>query len=358
MFQVVNLSRNLTMTVFQIFLYAYFAARMIFNALSFGNFTMMLSAVNQFTDSAKQISEILINAFDRSSYIDHYRAYLNLPSQISVHRSEAQPVPKGERLAIRFQELSFTYPGSDKKVIDGLDLELEPQRFYMLVGVNGAGKTTLFNLLCRLYDPQEGTILLNGTDIREFDCFAYRDLFGVVFQDYQYYAFTIAENVAMDAYDGSEEVRAKIQDCLEKAGLWEKVASLEKGMDTSLRQIFDASGVNLSGGEAQKLALAKALFRDTPIILLDEPSSALDALAEDELITRFKEVSKGRTVIYISHRLSAAHYADKVMFLDGGRITGFAPHDTLIAANPQYAKMYEAQAKHYREAETEEPVHA
>lgn len=291
-FQKLTLGSTIVDTIFQIFLYVYFAARMIFNALSFGNFTMMLSAVQEFTTSANKISHILINAFDRSSYIDHYRQYLDLPSQISVRRPDARPVPQGERLAIRFQELSFSYPGSDKKVIDGLDLALEPQQFYMLVGVNGAGKTTLFNLMCRLYDPREGTILLNGTDIREFDCFAYRNLFGVVFQDYQYYAFTIAENVAMDAYDGSEEVRAKIQDCLEKAGLWEKVASLEKGIDTSLRQIFDASGVNLSGGEAQKLALAKALFRDTPIILLDEPSSALDALAEDELITRFKEVSR------------------------------------------------------------------
>ena len=232
-------------------------------------------------------------------------------------------------------------------MLNNVSLNIEQGKFYVIVGENGAGKTTLIKLLCRLYDPQKGEILYCGTDIKKLKYDEYRTQFGVVFQDYKYYDLSIAENIAMNEYDGSESVCRKIQQSLEKVGLLEMVAALPKGIQTRLGRTFEDDGVLLSGGEAQKIALAKALYKDPPVLILDEPSSALDAFAEEDLIRTFNKAASGKTVLYISHRLSIARYADEVIFISNGHIVNKAPHGVLLQTNEHYSRMYKAQAAHY-----------
>ena len=190
-------------------------------------------------------------------------------------------------------------------------------------------------------------MLYMNTNIKNIEYKSYRNNIGVVFQDYKYYCLSLAENVAMNEYNNSDEIENRILDALDKAGLGKKVSSLPKGIHTQLGKIFDDEGVLLSGGELQKLALARVLFKNPSIVILDEPSSALDAFAEDELITTFNSVLKNKTVIYISHRLSVANYADKVIYIQDGMIKGFDTHKNLLNNLPSYKAMYETQAKHY-----------
>ena len=252
------------------------------------------------------------------------------------------------RYIYELADVSFKYPGSEKMVLEGLNLQAEKGKFYVIVGKNGVGKTTLVRLLCRLYDPSSGIIRYMNNDLRDLEYKSYRDNIGVVFQDYKYYCLSIAENVAMNEYDGSEEVIKKISDALNAAGLSEKINSLPKGINTQLGKIFDKEGVLLSGGELQKLALARVLFKNSSVVILDEPSSALDALAEDELIRTFNTALKGKTVFYISHRLSVAKYADKVIFMEDSGIKGFDTHEKLLESIESYRVLYESQAKHYK----------
>jgi ABC-type multidrug transport system fused ATPase/permease subunit len=346
-FTLLILSTNSLKTLQEVFLYVYFGARVIYNGMTFGNFTMMIAAVNRFIQNIEGLSNTIIQLFDRVNYINYYIEYLNYPNVIAVEDKESLPIPKSSSHEIEFVNVFFAYQKANQNVFENFNIKLEHSKFYVMVGVNGAGKTTFLNLLCRLYDPQKGKVLLDGKDIKSYDYKEYRDLFSVVFQDYRYYAFTIAENIALNSYDRSDVVRSRINECIEKSGLKIKIESFEKGIDTKLRKIFDNNGVDLSGGETQKLALARALFKGSPFLLLDEPSSALDAFAENDLISRFKEASKGKTIIYVSHRLSVAKYADKVIFINGGVIEGFDTHEELFSNNTAYNKLYMAQAKHY-----------
>ena len=214
-----------------------------------------------------------------------------------------------------------------------------------VAGPNGAGKTTFIKLLCRLYDPTEGTILLNGIDIRLYDYQEYLSLLSVVFQDFQLFAMKLGENVAANVtYDP-----ARVWDCLEKAGLRERVEQMEKGLDTSLYQ-QEENSIELSGGEAQKLALARALYKDAPIVILDEPTAALDPVSEYEIYSRFGQLVQGKTSIYISHRMSSCRFCDEIFVFDQGTIVQRGNHETLLAnENGLYAKLWHAQAQHYEE---------
>nr|MDD6336600.1 ABC transporter ATP-binding protein [bacterium] len=328
--------------------YVYLAWQVIFYDMSFANFTMSFSAIQSILSSIKNFITGLVNMGENAAYLDAYLQYMLIPNEIAVDGGkQTRDIPEAAT-QLQVQNVFFRYPGGQEDVLQGIDLSLEKGKFYVVVGVNGAGKSTLVMLLSRLYDPTQGKILYNGVDIRQIDYKQYRSLFAVVFQNYKYYQMSIAENIAMEAYDASPQVRDKIIFCLQQAGLYEKVAALPKGIDTTLGRLLDDEGMLLSGGETQKLALAKALFKQTPIIILDEPSAALDAFAEDELIQTFNRTARGKTVLYISHRLSVARYADKVIFIDGKKIAGFAPHEELLRTSARYADMYQAQARHYR----------
>lgn len=341
--------RNVLSGIETVFLYTFVASQMFFNNMTFADFTMATSALRTFSDSITNITGSLIDLGENSAYVKIYREFMKKKNTIAVpgRGRNIKELPD-TRYIFELADVGFKYPGSEKMVLEGLNLQAEKGKFYVIVGKNGVGKTTLVRLLCRLYDPSSGIIRYMNNDLRDLEYKSYRDNIGVVFQDYKYYCLSIAENVAMNEYDGSEEVIKKISDALNAAGLSEKINSLPKGINTQLGKIFDKEGVLLSGGELQKLALARVLFKNSSVVILDEPSSALDALAEDELIRTFNTALKGKTVFYISHRLSVAKYADKVIFMEDSGIKGFDTHETLLESIESYRVLYESQAKHYK----------
>lgn len=341
--------RNVLSGIETVFLYTFVASQMFFNNMTFADFTMATSALRTFSDSITNITGSLIDLGENSAYVKIYREFMKKKNTIAVpgRGRNIKELPD-TRYIYELADVGFKYPGSEKMVLEGLNLQAEKGKFYVIVGKNGVGKTTLVRLLCRLYDPSSGIIRYMNNDLRDIEYKSYRDNIGVVFQDYKYYCLSIAENVAMNEYDGSEEVIKKISDALNAAGLSEKINSLPKGINTQLGKIFDKEGVLLSGGELQKLALARVLFKNSSVVILDEPSSALDALAEDELIRTFNTALKGKTVFYISHRLSVAKYADKVIFMEDSGIKGFDTHEKLLESIESYRVLYESQAKHYK----------
>ncbi len=244
----------------------------------------------------------------------------------------------------------------DKLAIEDFSYKFEQGKVYVIAGENGAGKSTLVNLLSNLYKPCSGGIYLNGIAVDSFNDKDYKSLFSVVFQDFKYFAFTIGENVALDKYKKENtnsqdtmdnETDREIKNALQAAGLWKKVKSLDKGIAANLGKIFYKDGVVLSGGENQKLAFARAIFHKPRILVLDEPSSALDPVAEDELLKSFQQISKDKIVIYISHRLSSSVLADEILFIKDGKLCESGTHYQLIKQQGEYARYYNTQAKYY-----------
>ena len=344
-----SLIRNFLSVLETAFLYFFSALQMIFYGMSFANFTLVTSTLRTFSDSITNMTQSLINMGENSVYVQIYRQFMNVPNVIAIPGKgiSAKALCLSD-LVFELKNVYFKYPGVDEMALENVDLRISRGNFYVVVGKNGAGKTTLIKLLCRLYDVTNGMLMYMNTDVRDIEYRSYRDNIGVVFQDYKYYCLSIAENVAMNEYNDSIETQNKIIDALNRAGLGEKISTLPKGIHTQLGKIFDHEGILLSGGELQKLALARVLFKNPPIVFLDEPSSALDAFAENELIETFNSALKGKTVIYISHRLSVAKYADKVIYIANKSIEGFDTHENLIKTSASYKEMYDAQAMHYQ----------
>jgi ATP-binding cassette subfamily B protein len=243
---------------------------------------------------------------------------------------------------IEFRDVSFRYANTDKYVIKHLNQKIRIGTKTAVVGPNGAGKTTFIKLLCRLYEPTEGEILLNGVDIRYYDYKDYASLFSVVFQDFNLFSFSIAENVA----SGTDYDEVKVLDCIERAGFGERLSKMEKGIHTNIYHQED-EGVEISGGEAQKLAIARALYKDSPLVILDEPTSALDPVSEYEIYRHFDEMVQNKTSIYISHRMSSCRFCDNILVFDEGQIVQSGNHDELVKQEGLYKELWNAQAQYY-----------
>ncbi len=245
---------------------------------------------------------------------------------------------------IEFKDVSFKYPGNDEYSLKNVNMKFRVGEKLAVVGQNGSGKTTFIKLLCRLYDPTEGAILLNGTDIREYDYLEYVKLFSVVFQDFKLFAFTLGQNVgARVAYD-----KAAAENCLRKAGFGERLDKMEDGTETYLYKDFSKKGVDVSGGEAQKIALARTLYKAAPFIVLDEPTAALDPIAEAEIYEDFNDIAGNRTAVYINHRLSSCRFCDDIAVFHKGRLVQRGSHEKLSAdANGKYYELWNAQAQYY-----------
>ncbi len=245
-----------------------------------------------------------------------------------------------------FHHVYFRYPGSEKYVLKDINLTWKIGEKMALVGRNGCGKSTLVKLLCRLYDPTEGEITLNGMDIRKYKYEEYMALFSVVFQDADVFSFSMAENVAADiSYDGE-----RVTECVKRAGLEQRLHQMKRGIETCLYKNFDENGVEISGGEVQKLCLARAVYKGAPFVILDEPTAALDPLAEYDMYTRFNEVVGTRTAIYISHRLSSCRFCDGITVMDEGEIVERGTHEGLLEKGGIYKKLWSAQAEYYRDS--------
>ncbi|MDO5397525.1 MAG: ABC transporter ATP-binding protein [bacterium] len=292
--------------------------------------TVLASCFSVFLNSAKQ----------QTSRLD----FLKTPD---VMRKGVIPVEKRDdnEYEFEFVNVSFKYPGSDSYALKNISLKFRIGEKLAVVGMNGSGKTTFIKLLCRLYDPSEGMITLNGIDIRRYKYNEYMDLFSVVFQDFKLFSFSIGDNIAA----GNEVDTAKIMKCIDKAGLSERLKSLPNGIDTCLYKDYDENGVEISGGEAQKLAIARAVYKDAPFIILDEPTAALDPIAEYEIYSKFDEIAGDKTTVYISHRLSSCRFCDNIAVFDGGEIVERGSHSELLARNGRYTKLWNAQAQYYKD---------
>ena len=278
--------------------------------------------------------------------MNRFRAYLEYPE--SYLREEGRPV--GDRTAPRelaLRHVSFRYGEEGEDVIRDLSLTLQPGEHLAVVGLNGAGKTTLVKLLCGLTEPGEGAVLYGGTDIRTFNREEYYRLFGAVFQDYSLLPVTLEEIVAEDESENID--RGWVETCLKQAGLWEKAASLPEGVRSKYDKAFWDDGINLSGGEIQKLLLARALYRRSPVIVLDEPTAALDPVSENRLYETYDEVMRGKTTVFISHRLASTRFCHRIVLLENGRIAEEGTHEELLARKGRYYELFKTQAKYYRE---------
>ncbi|KRL13002.1 multidrug resistance protein 3 [Schleiferilactobacillus perolens DSM 12744] len=245
--------------------------------------------------------------------------------------------------AIKVDDVSFRYPGAKAWSLRHVTLDFKVGQRLALVGPNGSGKTTLIKLLTRLAEPTEGHILLNGIDIQKYDIHEYQQIFAVVFQDYRLFAFSVADNVAVNTHKDP----ARMKRALTLAGVWDKVQTLPKQADTSLTKNIDPDGVDISGGEAQKIAIARAWYKDAPFIILDEPTAALDPVSEYEIYQRFDDLMENKTAIYVSHRMSSTRFSQRIVVLDHGEIVEDGTHESLMQAKGLYYRLFEAQAQYY-----------
>ena len=285
---------------------------------------------------------------ENEKLMDDYRDFMDFGV---VEEGRQAPERPGRTHEIRFEHVCFRYEGSEEDTIRDLNLTIRPGERLALVGPNGAGKTTLIKLLCGLYRPTSGTVYLDGRDIQSLDQRAVFREFAVVFQDVFAFSFPLADNVS--CVDCGREDSERLRESLEKAGLWERVQALPKGAQTFMNKDLDEAGVALSGGEVQKLMLARALYKDAPMVILDEPTAALDPIAESEMYERYDELVQGRTAVFISHRLSSTRFCDRILFLENGRITEEGTHGELMQRGGAYAELFSVQARYYKEQKTE-----
>ena len=333
---------NLTTSgLFTVFSYLLVVLKTISGAITVGAFTRYVGALNQFGSACASLIEYNAAIRRNAVYMGEFLAFLDVEEK---HLHGTIPVEKRDdgEYELAFENVSFRYPGSAQYVLKNVSCRLDMKRKMAVVGRNGAGKTTFIKLLCGLYEPTEGRITLNGVDIRKYKPDEYRDLFGVVFQDFRLFSFPVWENVAA----GYERDDGRLWKALRQAGAKELVKRMPEGPETLLYK-DTGEGVEISGGEAQKLAIARALYKDAALVILDEPTAALDPLAEAEVYARFDEMTEGKTSIYISHRMSSCRFCDDIMVFDDGRIAERGSHESLLAAKGLYSQLWNAQAKYY-----------
>ena len=322
--------------------YAYVGLKAVFGLISAGKCIMYVSSYTKLVESITGISANFVNLKMESQYLSFFYDYMEIQNK---RYDGTIPTEKRDDnvFELEFRDVSFKYANSQTWALRHVNQKITLGTKNAVVGKNGAGKTTFIKLLCRLYEPTEGQILLNGVDIRYYDNEEYAKLFAIVFQDFNLFSFPLGENVA-----GSNEYdRERAAKCLEDAGFADRLAKMEKGLDTPLYQYDDENGVEISGGEAQKIAIARSLYKDAPFVIMDEPTSALDPVAEYEIYQRFDQMVEGKTSIYISHRMSSCRFCDNIIVFDEGKIIEQGSHDKLMSNKGLYSELWNAQAQYY-----------
>lgn len=318
----------------------------VLHTVNYSDAVILFNRTGSLRGSMSRFADLGPKAHENSMFVDKIRAFLNYEPRLKNNEGDAVPEGAGE---LKLEHVTFKYSESDRKVLDDISLSVKPGEHIAIVGYNGAGKTTLIKLLMRLYDPTSGSISYHGRNITELCPNDYHKRIGVVFQDYQMFGANLAENVVMDDLPKDElDTRApQITAALTDAGFAQKLARLPDGLFTQVTTEFDKKGVDFSGGESQKVAISRAFYKKADILIMDEPSSALDPIAEYELNKAMESAAKGKTVFYISHRLSTTRDADRIIMLERGRIIEEGTHTELLARNGKYAEMWNAQAGKY-----------
>ena len=324
--------------------YWYLIRMALSDGLTVSQFLLYFTAVTTFTAWVLGILSSVSTLHRQSLDLCQLREFLDYPEPFRGEDGAA--VPRSDRYELRLSHVSYRYPTAEADTIHDLSLTIRPGERLAIVGLNGAGKTTLVKLLCGLLDPTEGTVFLNDTDIRTFDRRDYYRLFSAIFQDYALLSTTVAENVAQSA-DAIDE--ARVWACLEKAGLTSAIQALPQGIHTHVGHDLYLDGVLFSGGQTQRLMLARALYKDGPILLLDEPTAALDPIAENDIYQKYSTMTAGKTSVFISHRLASTRFCDRILFLDHGRIAEEGTHEELLRRGGGYAALFEVQSRYYQE---------
>lgn len=313
-------------------------------AFGLGTATQYIGSVTSFFGGFSELMKCIGVMRINSSFLDTVFELLDTPN--TMYQGSLTTEKRSDiQYDVEFRDVSFKYPGSEAYALRHVNMKFKVGSRLAVVGMNGSGKTTFIKLLCRLYDPTEGEILLNGINIRKYRYDDYMKIFSVVFQDFQLLALPLGQNVAASqTYDA-----ARVLDCLNKAGFGEKLAKMPHGLDTYLYKSVDTEGVDVSGGEAQKIAIARALYKDSPFIILDEPTAALDPIAEAEIYSKFDEIAGDKTAVYISHRLSSCKFCDEIAVFDSGRVIQQGTHSDLLAdESGKYFELWNAQAQYYK----------
>lgn len=340
--------------IMNLVLYLFIGAKAYMGAFGIGNFVLYTGTVEKFVSAVTSLFNIFAQLKNNNVYLREIFEYIDMPNTMY---QGTLPVEKrafcegGDNdYEIEFRDVSFKYPASEQYALKHVSIKFHVGERLAVVGKNGSGKTTFIKLLCRLYDPTEGEILLNGIDIKKYDYDEYMSIFSVVFQDFQLFSSSLGQNVAASMEYDRERATA----CLEKAGFGARLKKMPEGLDTCLYKDFEENGVEISGGEAQKIALARALYKDAPFIVLDEPTAALDPVAEAEVYSNFNKIVGDKTAIYISHRLSSCRFCDEIAVFDNGQIVQRGSHDELVADKiGEYYTLWHAQAQYYNKEMTQ-----
>lgn len=324
--------------------YVYLINMALNEGLSVSEFLLYFTAVTTFTAWVMGILQEMSALHKESLDISRLREFLDYPEPFRFE--DGGDIPIAESYELKLENVSFRYPGAETDTIHGLNLTVRPGEKLAIVGLNGAGKTTLVKLLCGLLDPTEGAVMLNGKDIRGFNRKRYYDLFSAVFQEFSVLDVTVAEQIAQTTA-GIDY--AKIADCVEKAGLASTIEKLPKGLETHVGREVHLDGVLFSGGQTQRLMLARALYKNGPILLLDEPTAALDPIAENDIYMKYSEMTSGKTSLFISHRLASTRFCNRIIFVADGGIKEEGTHESLLALGGEYANLFEVQSRYYQE---------
>ena len=324
--------------------YVYLIHMALKEGLSVSEFLLFFTAVSNFTTWVMGVLQQMSWLHNESLDISRVREFLEYPEPFQFE--EAENIGLADSYELKLENVSYRYPGAQADTIQNLNLTVHPGEKLAIVGLNGAGKTTLVKLLCGLLDPTEGRVLLNGKDIRDFNRRSYYDLFSAVFQEFSILAVTVAEQIAQTTVDIDYD---KTADCVEKAGLAATIEKLPQGLQTHVGREVYLDGVLFSGGQTQRLMLARALYKDGPILLLDEPTAALDPLAENDIYMKYSEMTKGKTSLFISHRLASTRFCDRIIFIADGGILEEGTHESLLALGGAYAELFEVQSRYYKE---------
>lgn len=330
--------------------YFILAYKMFFNGLKIGDFSMYMTSVNTFSNNVSSIVTGVSSIMQTGLFVKEFRYCIEKTKDDYIDNTEDIKIPVadavGNLVSIEFKNVSFAYPYTDSYILKNVSFEIRGNKSVSIVGINGAGKTTLIKLLCRFYEPTEGTILINGIDISTIPYNIYSDYISAVFQDFRTLHFSIEENILFNSDNTTINIVEAVN-CIQRAGLADVVNKLPNGMKTNISKEFDAEGVELSGGETQKLMIARALYKNAPIMILDEPTSALDPLTEADIYSKFNSLTKNKLTIYISHRLSSCQFCDNIIVLNNGEIEQQGTHTELLESSGLYSQMWNMQSQYY-----------